>query len=547
VSFAGVDVSPGSGGVTCTAPVTYGGPDKSSASVAGTCSDLAGNSRPASLGLQYDATPPAVTGIAGRDPDSRGWYNHPLPVAFAGHDDTSGVSACSSTSYGGPDAAQAAVGGSCTDNAGNLGTGSLAVAYDATPPSAGPAAPERVADRNGWYNHALSVSFAGGDDATSGIESCSTARYEGPDSASASATGTCRDNAGNVSDARAFAFRYDATGPAVNASPSRGADANGWYNHAVSVGFGGTDAASGLESCTSGSYAGPDGASASVAGSCTDAAGNVGSASFALKYDATAPVVTPHPGRDPDNAGWYRQPVVVAFIGTDGASGIDSCTSATYSGPDSVAADVTGSCRDVAGNAASRAFTLRFDATPPRISGLVADIGNRSVKLRWTDSEDTESVTVTRAASGRTTQRYEGSAAKLTDGGLTNGQRYRYTVTARDAAGNTASASVDATPLALFSPAQGVTLRVAPTFAWAPVAHAAYYNVQVFHNGKVLSLWPRQPHVAMPRTWTFGGKKYRLAPGLYRWYVWPGFGKRDKSKYGKPVGSSYFVMAGVGR
>jgi hypothetical protein len=61
----------------------------------------------------------------------------------------------------------------------------------------------------------------------------------------------------------------------------------------------------------------------------------------------------------------------------------------------------------------------------------------------------------------------------------------------------------------------------------------------------VLSLWPRHPRVAMPREWTFGGRKYRLEPGLYRWYVWPGFGERAQSKYGKAVGSSYFVIAGV--
>jgi hypothetical protein len=49
----------------------------------------------------------------------------------------------------------------------------------------------------------------------------------------------------------------------------------------------------------------------------------------------------------------------------------------------------------------------------------------------------------------------------------------------------------------------------------------------------------------MPREWTFGGRKHRLEPGLYRWYVWPGFGDREKSKYGKSVGSSFFVIVGV--
>jgi hypothetical protein len=199
----------------------------------------------------------------------------------------------------------------------------------------------------------------------------------------------------------------------------------------------------------------------------------------------------------------------------------------------------------VAGNAASRAFDLRFDATPPRIGGLAAEIGDRSVKLSWKASEDTESVTVTRSARGRSTARYSGSGARFADKGLTNGEPYRYTVAARDAAGNVASASVDATPLALFEPDQGARLRKPPVLAWAAVPKASYYNVQVFHRGKVLSLWPKLPRATMPREWTFGGRKHRLEPGLYRWYVWPGFGDREKSKYGKSVGSSFFVIVGV--
>ena len=44
--------------------------------------------------LNYDATPPSVTGAAAeRPPDGNGWYNHPVAIAFTGRDDTSGVAA----------------------------------------------------------------------------------------------------------------------------------------------------------------------------------------------------------------------------------------------------------------------------------------------------------------------------------------------------------------------------------------------------------------------------------------------------------------------
>ena len=113
---------------------------------------------------------------------------------------------------------------------------------------------------------------------TSGIASCQQLAYNGPDSATASVSGTCRDVAGNVSAPFSFALKYDATPPSVSANPARGPDGNGWYNHPVSVSFGGTDATSGIDSCTSGSYSGPDTSGTTVSGSCSDKAGNTSSA-----------------------------------------------------------------------------------------------------------------------------------------------------------------------------------------------------------------------------------------------------------------------------
>ena len=68
------------------------------------------------------------------------------------------------------------------------------------------------------------------------------------------------------------------------------ANADGWYNSAVAIGFAGTDPVSGVDLCTSTTYGGPDNAAASVSGTCTDKAGNTSSSfPFGLKYDATAP------------------------------------------------------------------------------------------------------------------------------------------------------------------------------------------------------------------------------------------------------------------
>ena len=74
-------------------------------------------------------------------------------------------------------------------------------------------------------------------------------------------------------------IKRDATAPTVSASRrQRGPDVGGWYNHGVGVTATGTDATSGVASCTSVTYTGPDSGSAAVSGTCTDNAGNVSAA-----------------------------------------------------------------------------------------------------------------------------------------------------------------------------------------------------------------------------------------------------------------------------
>jgi hypothetical protein len=373
VSFVGSDAT--SGVDTCTAPKTYSSPDTANASVSGSCRDKAGNQSATILfGFSYDATNPQVTGSsAGRQPDANGWYNHAVSVSFSGMDATSGIASCTQTTYSGPDAQSASVSGTCTDTAGNQSSSSsFGLKYDATKPSA-TAAPSRSPDSNGWYNYALSVSFSGSD-ATSGIAVCTAPKnYSGPDNGSASVSGTCTDNAGNASLAASFALSYDATAPAASASTGRQPDANGWYNHALTVSFSGTDATSGLASCTSPeTYSGPDSSNASVSGSCRDNAGNVDPASAAVKYDATAPSTTPSASRGPDANGWYNHPLTVGFSGTDATSGIASCSQVTYSGPDAQSASVSGTCTDTAGNKSrSSSFGLKYDATGPQVTNPV--------------------------------------------------------------------------------------------------------------------------------------------------------------------------------
>jgi hypothetical protein len=159
-------------------------------------------------------------------------------------------------------------------------------------------------------------------------------------------------------------FRIDGDPPVVTSgTPDRAPDAGGWYRAPVTVSFTGNDTTSGIASCTSATYSGPDSGTASVAGTCRDNAGNVSApASFGLRYDTTAPTVTATLARPPDANGWYSHPVVVTFTGTDGGSGISSCTApATYAGPDGAKIQVSGGCVDAAGNQATTTATLQYD------------------------------------------------------------------------------------------------------------------------------------------------------------------------------------------
>ena len=230
---------------------------------------------------------------------------------------------------------------------------------------------------NGWYKSALTVNF-NGTDATSGIASCASISYSGPDNAAATVNGACTDNAGNTSAVVASSpFKYDATAPtdvsgAAVTAPANGS--NGWYKSALTVNFNGTDATSGIASCASISYSGPDNAAATVNGACTDNAGNTSAvvASSPFKYDATAPTDVSGAAVPPANGsnGWYKSALTVDFNGTDATSGIASCASISYSGPDNAAATVNGACTDNAGNTSAvvASSPFKYDATAPTVS-----------------------------------------------------------------------------------------------------------------------------------------------------------------------------------
>jgi hypothetical protein len=375
----------------------------------------------------------------------------------------------------------------------------------------------------------------------------------------------CKWTEGGISKTTEVPVLRDATPPSATASPNRGPDTNGWYNRALTVEFSGGDALSGLASCSAPRiYSGPDSALAGVSGTCTDVAGNTAPASIGFQYDATPPTVQAKPDRQPNRRGWYNREVRVAFAGEDATSGVNFCApDVTYRGPDAKQAAVSGTCTDKAANtSAAAAFALRFDAKPPVLGRVRAELRRQGAVLRWAASDDAEAFVVIRRPGrngSRSSTLYTGPDHKFVDDRLKRGVKYRYTVTAYDEAGNAAvkglglradvttkpstTRGAPATRPALTRPLDGARLSTPPLLDWSAVRGATYYNVQVFRNGKkILTAWPGSTSFRLARTWRFDGRTQHLTPGRYRWYVWPGFGPRSEGRYGKPVGSRTFVV-----
>jgi large repetitive protein len=539
-----------SGLASCPSSATYSGPDSASAAPSTTCTDQAGNSTSTSFALKYDATPPAASAAApARPPDVNGWYNHQVAINWSGSDATSGPVSCTSLSYNGPDGSSIAPSGTCTDQAGNTSTPLTLpspIQFDATAPTGVQATPGRGPDHNGWYTQPVAITWSGSD-ATSGLAGCSSLTYSGPDSGSAGPSGGCSDKAGNMASAT-FPLQFDATAPAVAASPARSPDSNGWYNHPVAVSWAGSDPASGVESCTDAStYGGPDTAGVTLAGACTDKAGNSGSSSFQLSYDATAPAVSARAERGPDHDGWYNHPVKIDFIGTDALSGVDSCTSMTYSGPFIKSIEPIGGCRDRAGNNTFVSFPLDYDAEPPTLSGLTVESTAAAEIVRWKSSSRDDVATVSRVArGGGSTTVFRGGGATFVDKKIQPGVEYRFSVQTEDPAGNKSRLlSRLALPKVVSLRTRGYVPRTAgaPVLRLPAVAGASYYHVQLFRQGtRIFAAWPLKPQLALHTSWSWSGRSYRLTRGRYRWFAWAGFGPRSAAQY-KLLGSARFIVA----
>ena len=94
---------------------------------------------------------------------------------------------------------------------------------------------------------------------------------------------------------------------------------------------------------------------------------------------------------------------------------------------------------------------------------------------------------------------------------------------------------------ALFSPPARALISGPTMLAWRAIPRTSFYNVQLYRNGrKILSRWPSRARFGLRRSWQHEGRTFRLRPGVYTWYVWPGYGTLAKPRFGKLLGQSSF-------
>ena len=474
-----------------------------------------------------------------------------------------------------------------TDAHGNTGTDTFKITInDTTPPTV--TAPADITHEADSPAGAAVTFTASATDTVDGGLSATCSPASGTTFAPGSTTVTCHatDAHGNTGNDSFTVKVVDTTAPIVSVPADLTREANGPGGALVTFTTSATDGVDGpltpvVILCTPASGSLFPLGKTTVTCNASDISGNSGHASFAVTVvDTTAPRLnvptaitmtsqTSLPASDS---------TIAAFLASANASDlVDGKVLVTNDAPASFpigSTTITFTATDKSGNktVASSSVTLTIvnvpppvvtDAKPPTPVGkLTARGSNGTVTLTWVPPGDADfdHVVVEQSTAGSPLASvYSGAANTYAARGLKNGVEYRFVVVSYDKKGNaSAESAVVATPVApmLVQPKNGAVTKKPPTLTWRSVAGASYYNVQLYRlpslqttnrlvSGlKILSVWPTTLSVHLATKWTFSKKTYRLSPGLYRWYVWPGFGPRAEVKYGPALGQSTFVVRG---
>ncbi|HEU0336431.1 MAG TPA: HYR domain-containing protein [Gaiellaceae bacterium] len=377
------------------------------------------------------------------------------------------------------------------------------------------------------------------------------------------------DAAGNAGTA-ARTWRIDVTPPALRLPAAPTEEASGPIGARITYDAAGTDRGAPLPpaavSCAPRSGTTFPLGATTISCTATDDAGNAASGSFVATVRDTTPPTINAPDVQLEATGAYgirrTDKALVAY--RNAISAVDLVSPATISVDIPATLPVGRSAllvnaRDRAGNEASKRVAVTVlavgsvastsDLMPPLpVRRARIEAGDHLLRLTWLGLQEQAAHVVVRLLQPRRTWPgravYRGRESSVVVRGLKNGIEHRLSIVVVDRAGNRSRAVVlVATPTAvlLAEPAPNAIVSEAPLFRWAPVGGASYFNLQLFRGRtKVLSAWPRLARLKLPGRWRYDDRVRQLEPGVYTWYVWPGYGERADTHYGPLLGKSRF-------
>ena len=406
----------------CPADTTYGnGADVAAADV--TVTDVAGNTSSVVTrrAIKVDTVAPTLSASVPAA-NTAGWNNTVVAVNWTCTDDNSGFASPSpcpiDESFGEADSTVAERAVTVTDLAGNSTSFTRrSIMIDVTQPSAAVVVtPDPV---EGWNRGPVQATYScdGGTSPLDPATPCPADESFTAEGSYAARSFTVRDSAGNLSETvTRRAVKIDTTPPTVSVTLRDGdgnaiqANANGWFNQAVTVDFSCTDPVSGGvasgvaatgRTCPSDYTIATDGIHAEGSFEVGDTAGNTAAGSVPeIRIDTAAPSLGVGVSPEANDAGWNRTTVHVDWTCSDGpgGSGVDAATCpADVSYPDGTNVPAaTFSLTDLAGNrsAAVERRAVKVDAVAPTLSLAMSAAANHAgwnnvpVSAAWTCSDN---------------------------------------------------------------------------------------------------------------------------------------------------------------
>lgn len=406
VNFPCADATSGSVTNLVAVTLTTEGAGQTATALSTDCEDNAGNHAAADATLSpinIDKTKPLVVfATLGSSPNGNDWFNADVEVFFNCTDNLDTPVPPDPVWIRSEGAGLTATSGTCTDVAGNVSDPLTVDGFniDKTPPTASANASPGP-NAHGWNNTDVTVTF-NGSDGLSGIDTCDAPVVLSSEGAGQSASGKCKDKAGNESaTATASGINIDKSNPVityVNRSPL--ANGNGWNKTDVTVNWSCTDSVSGPVAASISHTVSTEGSGQSSTGTCEDLAGNSASdTQTGINIDKTVPTINASRTPDPNGFGWNNTDVTANYTASDGLSGlVESATGSFVFSGEGAGQSHTFTVHDQADNSASATIdNVNIDKTAPTISGSRAPLANA---YGWNNSDVTVTFTCGDALSG---------------------------------------------------------------------------------------------------------------------------------------------------